>query len=498
MNVAVNLNPGHGSAGRKPTRAQLDTLSGHDDPGKFGRMFPGLPGLHVDNAALLDLANAMVDPDNVSDDNPNIPAGFTYFGQFVDHDITLDLTSLGDKMNDPQATQNFRSPALDLDSVYGRGPDASPHLYARDPSTGRATPRLLIGTCSDVTDVSGGPFRNDLPRSPEGRALIGDHRNDENLLVSQTHLAMLKFHNAIVDMREAQGESEETLFENARQLATWHYQWIVLHDYLGRLTEPGTVDRILHDGRKFYRFKKTPYMPVEFSGGAYRLGHSMVRNRYSHNRLFDPTGFDLLFLFTGLSGRIMGDLAAQNPGAFDTLPENWIIDWRRFYEVDNSGLTQMARKLDPFLASELFNLPEGHGDQILKNLAARNLIRGVQLGLPSGQMIADAMGIANPLTSAEIASGPDGQVAQNHGLHQQTPLWYYVLKEAQVRHNGERLGTVGSTIIAETLVGLVHGDHQSYLWQRGVNWRPTLPSQVSGEFTMADLIRFVGDINPIG
>ncbi len=499
MSNSINLSPFHGTAGRHPTRAFLDSLSGHDDPGNFGRMFPGLPPLHVDDAKLEELADAMMDASGQTHDNGDIPAGFTYLGQFVDHDITLDLTSLGEKMRDPTAVENFRSPSLDLDSIYGRGPDGSPHLYARDPNTFGTTAKLLIG--SNVTVGFGGvtgDFRNDLPRSPEGRALIGDHRNDENLIVAQTHLAFLKFHNKVVDHLSAQGQSDDTLFHAARQTTTWHYQWLVLHDFLGRLTMPGTVDKILHDGRKFYRFKKFPYMPVEFSGAVYRLGHSMVRQSYDYNRIFDAADFSLLFGFTGLSGSIVGDLAPQPPVGplpIERLPSNWIIDWRRFYDIDSSGLTQSSRKIDGLLAAELHQLPGGGG-----NLAARNLKRGVQLGLPSGQMIADAMHLSpgDKMTASEIATGPDGAVAQQHGMHEQTPLWYYILKEAEVKGGGQRLGPVGSIIVSEVLVGLVHGDRQSYLWQNGTSWRPTLPSQTQGDFTIADLLRFVDEINPIG
>jgi hypothetical protein len=495
MTDAINLNPHHGRAGRKPTRAYLDTLSGHDDPGKFGRMFPGLPPLQVSDEALDALAQAMLDNDAETEDNPRIPAGFTYLGQFIDHDITLDLTSLGEKVRDPTAVQNFRSPSLDLDSIYGRGPDGSPHQYARDPANGTTTPKLLIG--KNITVDFGnvvGDFENDLPRSPEGHALIGDHRNDENLLVAQTHLAFMKFHNRVVDHLSDQGTPEEELFREARQTVTWHYQWLVLHDFLGRLTMPGIVDKILHDGRKFYRFKKFPYMPVEFSGAAYRLGHSMVRQKYAHNRVFPNIGFDLLFGFSGLSGQIIGDLAPQTPTAplpVSALPSNWIIDWNRFYEIDPTRPPQLSRKLDPFLASELHTLPGNGG-----NLAFRNLKRGVDQGLPSGQSIAQVMGVQDPITSDELASGPDGAVAKQHGLHTQTPLWYYILKEAHVKGGSERLGPVGSTIVAEVLVGLVHGDHQSYLWQRGANWRPTLGQ--NDDFTMVDLLKFVNDINPIG
>jgi len=507
----VTVQPGHGTAGRHPTRQFLDTLSGHDDPGMFGRMFPTLPPLAIPDAALQELADAMKDanPDDTAGDNTNIPAGFTYLGQFVDHDITLDLTSIGEKEADPLAVENFRTPALDLDSVYGLGPDGSRHLYVRGgagDSGKNPGPKFLIGKTVPTPDGTAQlpELRNDLPRSPEGFALIGDHRNDENLAVAQTHLAMLKFHNKICD-RIGGGKPAEAVFKEARQIVTWHYQWMVLHDFVERLTEPGIVDKILHEGRRFYRFKKWPYMPVEFSAGAYRLGHSMVRETYSFNRIFTPGGVTaatlrLLFTFTGLSGGIVGDLAPNpptGPTPVKTLPSNWIIDWRRFYDFSPpatpAGVTlNHSRKLDPFVVAQLHTLPGGGG-----SLPFRNLRRGVMLGLPSGQDVARAMRIPNPLTPDEIATGPDGAVAKKHGMHKDTPLWYYILKEAQVRKSGERLGPVGSTIISEVFVGLVHGDRQSYLWQRGKDWKPDLPSKVPGTFTMADLLRFVEDISPI-
>ena len=499
----INLCPGHGTGGRHPTNESLNQrLDGHDDPGMFGRMFPDLEPLHVPDAKLQALASAMLDPDpqDTSLDNPKIPGGFTYLGQFVDHDITLDLSSLSDRKRDPLGLRNFRTPALDLDNVYGLGPDGSPHLYERDAADpGLIGPKLLIGKNINV-DFGGitGDFRNDLPRNPQGLALIGDPRNDENLLVAQTHLAFLKFHNALCDHLQASGTPAEELFGAARRLATWHYQYLVLHDFVERLCGAGTVAKILHDGRKFYRFKTTPYMPVEFSVAAYRLGHSMVRQTYSHNRVFDPTDFNFLFGFTGLSGQIVGDLAPETPTAplpVSALPSNWIIDWRRFYELDRPQNVAFnpTRRLDPLLVSELHDLPNGGG-----NLAFRNLKRGVSLGLPSGQAVAEAMGIADPLTPEEIATGPDGAAAKDNGLHEATPLWYYILKEAQVRHNGERLGPVGATIVSEVFVGLVHGDRESYLWREGKDWKPSLPSKTQGDFTMADLLRFVDDINPIG
>jgi hypothetical protein len=499
----VNVCPGHGTGGRHATPESLTRLCANGDPGMFGRMFPYLNALQVEDSKLQALAEAMLDPDpaDASRDNDTIPAGLTYLGQFVDHDVTLDLTSLSDKKRDPLGIENFRTPSLDLDSVYDLGPDGSPHLYARNPENPAVRgPKLVIGKNINVTfgGITGN-FENDLPRSPEGMALIGDARNDENLLVAQTHLAFLKFHNRVCDKLASEGMPSEQVFANARQIVTWHYQYMVLHDWVERLCGEGIVARILHDGRKYYRFRSTPYMPVEFSAAAYRLGHSMVRQRYSHNRVFADIGFNLLFGFTGLSGQIIGDLAPEDPDGpplpVSVLPSNWIIDWRRFHELERPDDVAFnpSRLLDPLLVQELHNLPNNGG-----NLAFRNLRRGVILGLPSGQAIADEMKIPNPLTADEIATGPDGDVAKQQGLHEATPLWYYILKEAQMREAGKRLGPVGATIISEVFVGLVHGDHESYLWQAGKDWKPDLPSETPGTFTMADMLRFVDDINPIG
>jgi hypothetical protein len=491
----INIRPGHGRAGRHATRTNLDAaraeaLSGNKDPGLFGRMFPSLPPLNASDAALQALADAMIDttPGDASGNNPNVPAGFTYLGQFVDHDITLDLTSIAEKEEDPLATTNFRTPRLDLDSIYGLGPDGSPQLYARNAANGNQPgPKFLIGANVELSDPAG-PFRNDLPRSPEGFAIIADHRNDENLLVAQTHLAFLKFHNKVVDILAAGANPPPNLFIEARKLVTWHYQWMVLHDFIERLTEPGIVAKILHDGRKFYRFKTTPYMPVEFSAAAYRMGHSMVRERYSHNRIFNPTGFDLLFQFTGLSGNIHGA-----PG-LAAVPSNWIIDWRRFYDLKTSAGTpgfflNLSRKIDPFLVPALHTLPGGGG-----SLPFRNLRRGVNLGLPSGQDVANAMSLP-ALTQAEIGTGPDGAVAQQHGFDKATPLWYYILKEAQMKNAGTRFGPVGARIVAEVFVGLVAGDSTSYL--STPSWTPSLPAETPGTFRMVDLLRLVGDVSPV-
>jgi hypothetical protein len=513
----------HGETPRPMTLEAVDAhLAGHDDPGKFGRMFAHLPALECSDEALLDLAAAMKDPDNGdAGDSKSIPAGFTYLGQFVDHDITLDLTPFKEQQADPLTIKNFRTPALDLDSLYGAGPAVAPYLYDRD-AKGRQTGKLLIGK-TELSDGLGEakipPGDHDLPRSRYGRAIIGDERNDENLLVAQTHLAFLKFHNAVVDRLKAANKNRDAgeLFDEARRLATWHYQWIVLFDFVERLTQKGIVRKIKEKGRKFYRFKTTPYIPVEFSAAAYRLGHSMVRDSYNHNAVFSgapgsiaPGTLGLLFRFTGKSGAILGDRAAEadpadfpgGPPPTERLPSNWVIDWRRFFDFGTApepgfGLN-MARKLDPHIVGTLHTLPGEAGRQA--SLPFRNLRRGVMLGLPSGQDVAAAISRQvkiDRLSEADIASGAAGDAAKAHGLEKKTPLWFYILKEAEIMNGGECLGPVGSILIAETFLGLVHGDQQSFMWKRK-DWKPELPGANKGEFTMVDMLTLVGELNPVG
>ena len=506
---------GHGVRGMK--RETLHSFDGIGDPGKFGLMFPNLLPLFVDDNALFNLAQAMQDTLDASGnpkptgDNSDIPAGYTYLGQFIDHDITLDTTPLDQQHADPKATTNFRTPALDLDSVYGDGPGIHPYLYQRDPQTLQTGEKLLIGKATKSAAPGGGTvpdLPNDLPRNQVGHALIFDERNDENLLVAQFHLLMLKFHNAVVDWLVANGSplKGSALFQEARRVVTWHYQWIVLFDFVERLTEPGLINKIKQEGRQFYRFKDRPYMPAEFAAAAYRLGHSMVRETYSHNRIFGPQPgtFDngtlqFLFDFTGKSGNIVGELASGGAG-IPTLPSNWVIDWRRFFDLGTAAqpgfVFNHSRAIDPLITPQLHTLPgfpPGVRDAVLP---FRNLRRGVQIGLPSGQSVCRAMRL-KPMTKAEIAACPAGKAAANNGLDEETPLWYYVLCEAHHHGKGKRLGPMDSTIIAETFLGMVHGDHQSFLWQRS-NWKPELPSQISGHFTVADVIRFVNDANPVG
>ncbi len=361
------------------------------------------------------------------------------------------------------------------------------------------------GLCSSPKQLPRRPI--DDPEAPR-QALIGDGRNDENLAVAQTHLAFIKFHNKVAD---AVPIGPDQLRES-QKIVRQHYQSIVLHDFLPRLVRQDVLDDVLANGRRFLSpgglpDEGRPFMPVEFSVAAYRLGHSMVRNSYEWNSVFNSGGpgpiasMALVFEFSEVS---------EHQGLFTepTVPSDWIIRWNSFHDftdipgVDNHAQFNTVRKIDTRLALKLDNLPEfekkegeDEVERSLRSLAVRNLLRGMLVGLPSGQDVADAMG-ATKLTPDQVKTGDHEAILTAHGLHEETPLWYYILKEAEVFENGDRLGEVGSRILCETFHALLEGSADSILKETG--WTPSLPSVNSDHFTMADLLLFVGDINPIG
>jgi hypothetical protein len=440
--------------------------------GRFGRMFR-LPPFVPSDERIAEIAALMLEEVSGSTpelDNPTIPAGYTYLGQFIDHDITFDTASSLERQNDPDALTNFRSPRFDLDCVYGRGPVDDPFLY--DKASGGQ--KLLIGHHDD---------EDDLPRNTQDTALLGDPRNDENIFVSQLQLTMLKFHNKVLDLvagDQTLKRGSETDFEAAQRIVRWHYQWLVVHDFLRRVVGQEMLGSVLDESgpypvvdRRFYQWKVDPFMPVEFSVAAYRFGHSMIRGRYKLNTLVGP-------LPTFLPGSV-NDNPLGHFGGFRILPRFWTIEWARFFEVAGAGSDgrQQTRLIDIDLADPLKDLPVEIGGS-RTSLVDRNLTRGARLLLPSGQDVAWYMG-TDVLSDADLAL-PGGGPA---------PLWYYVLKEAHVQAQGHHLGQVGGRIVAEVFLGLLEKDQSSYL-RNQPGWRPFLPSATEGDFTMPDLIAFTG------
>ncbi|HMJ36713.1 MAG TPA: heme peroxidase family protein [Baekduia sp.] len=431
-------------------------------------MFPDLPRRDPGAEPIGTLASTLVRSAGSSGNNRTIPAGYTYLGQFLDHDITFDPTSKLQRDNDPSALVNFRTPRFDLDSVYGSGPADQPFLYDWDAAPAPGV-KLLVD--ADPPDAAAAGL--DLPRNHQHRALIGDARNDENLIIAQLHLLFLRFHNRVVDVVDAARPSlaAAELLEEAQRIVRWHYQWIVMHDFLPRI-----VGHPLPDEHGAFAWRDEPFMPVEFSGAAFRFGHSMVRESYKLN---DGPAVPV-FRPRRRSGRHLGGARR--------LPRELEIDWERFFRLAGARPPTSSMQIDLSLSEALSELPDGTA------LARRNLERGRALGLPAGRDVANAMG-EEPLTDDELLDplprrlDPTTREAMLHA----TPLWYYVLLEAQLRGGeGEHLGPVGGRIVAEVMVGLLEGDPQSYRRQ-WPEWTPELPGATAEDFTMGDLVHFTLD-----
>jgi hypothetical protein len=413
-------------------------------------------------------AEAYFEPENSENnsfDNSFIPAAYTYFGQFIAHDITFDPISSLQRQNDPDRLYNFRTPRFDLDSIYGRGPIDQPYFYEKN-NFGR----LLIGKPHRKDNE---PQEEDLPRNSEKVALIGDMRNDEHIIISQLQLAFLKFHNKMIERaKQFFGKDKEAVFVEAQRLTRWHYQWVVIHDFVKRLCGPALVDDLLTGSKipgepklSFYAFKQQPFMPVEFSAAAYRFGHSMIRPRY-----------DLNYIVRNRA--IFPQDANADPlshlAGFRELPAFWTVQWNRFVVHARSD-PQKSRLIDTNLAASSRTLPPSVTGMLQDpreaSLAFRDIQRGWRLGLPSGQAVARHMGL-------EPVPGKD------------LPLWIYILKEAEMCTKGQKLGPVGSRIVAEVFVGLLAGDPQSF-YRVYPHWTPELDSE-GDTFKLCDILRHAG------
>ena len=500
------------------------TTAGSAD--RFSRLFPNLAPF-VDNnirvqtalremgakGGLLDAnddlsagpINLIIDPalSRNNPDNPTTTAGMTFLGQFLDHDMTFDATSRLGVATRPERSVNSRTPSFDLDSVYGRGPIADTHLYEAD--------RVKF----KVEKTTEGGFE-DLPRTATGAAIIPDPRNDEHVIIGGMQAAFLLFHNRVVDMLRDSGEDLRLSFEDtelaedaltaadaeafddfreaarlrivfaaARRLVTWHYQWIIVHEFLPTIVGSALVNEVLSGGRRYYQPELgAASIPVEFQM-AYRFGHSVVRPSYRANLagnggqpffafIFDPAG--------------QGQLDPVDLRGGCRAPRRF-VGWQTFFNFGGSQAANVRpnKMIDTKISTPLFDLPLGaiaSGDPPT-SLPQRNLLRHLTWSLPSGQDIARAMDIP-PLGPSQLRE----LAAFGVGFERSTPLWYYILKESELA-GGTHLAGVGARIVAEVFLGLLAADPNAYP-ARNPRWRPTLPGRTPGSFSMVDLLSFAG------
>jgi hypothetical protein len=422
-----------------PARANVAANVGIDaplGPTSYGRMFPELASFQADEQFLHALGRAggicdRGDTDDTPDSLGDAPAGWPIFGQFVAHDITADRSILRSHANTAEL-RNARSPQINLECLYGDGPTGHPFLYQRDDPA-----KFLLG--------SGGA---DVQRNADGIAIIGDPRNDSHMLISQLHLAMLRAHNAFVDEARRNATPADGVFEAAARQLRWHHQWVILNEFLPALVGQTLADQMLNEGPRWFHPGRTAFIPLEFADAAYRYGHSQIRHRYRLNQQTDPVP-----LFPDLLG-------------FRPVPRERAIDWTLFFDAPGARTAQRCKKIDGKLVRALIELPVAVTGECeiedYHSLAVRDLQRGQGIGLPSGESVARHMGIA-PLTPEQIGIAATGWRGE-------TPLWYYILREADACTEGHRLGPVGGHIVAEVLVGLIDADATSFR-HNNENWK---------------------------
>lgn len=460
--------------------------------GRFGRLFGKLPpwvppgateAEQLENIKAFAADKMFLPVGQEPPPHPDLPAGYTYFGQFIDHDITFDPTSSLTRQNDPDGLNNFRTPRLDLDNIYGRGPDDQPYLYQQTRTDG-GVGFLLTGTGANGVEPDLARIQQKSPTGNPGKdksiALIGDPRNDENIIVSQLQLAMIQLHNEVLrrlrqsdEEKKAEADSAGKIFtidppaqfHEAQRIVRWFYQYLVWNDFVKRLVpakvweaalSPSDTGAGLKLGLKdVYNWKVNPYIPVEFSVAAYRFGHSLIRTGYQLNIIRQlaansqqPVGPQHELPIFDFSGEGKEDLRGGRP-----LPNLFSLQWDWFFSMGSpGGFPQKANKIDMLLSRAVFAIPGAEGTNPLAEL---NIRRGWRFGLPSGTDVARAMGF-EPIPVEE---------------KMQDALWVYILREAQIQEGGRRLGMVGGTIVAAVFAGLLKGDPLSYV-QQFPNWTP--------------------------
>lgn len=513
---------------RMDTLKALATLTGQKPRLRFGRMFsrPYLPEFRPEPDSLLALGMEMTTDESEADIS-SLPAGYTYLGQFIDHDITFDNTRGIPVILTPiEQIEQLRTPSLDLDSLYGAGSPLESDVADEARIYQDDGIHLRVGRTMADFVLTFSVYANDLPRAriteeKPYRPAIADPRNDENLVVAQTHLAFIKFHNEVVEHLK-QDYSGVELLRAARETVVKHYQWIVLTDFLGRFVEHDVLRRVIDEGCKHFlpEAGNQPFMPFEFSGAAYRLGHSLIRESYEWNRFLQSPEFGGKLRRATLEDLHIFSTLHSTLGSNHCLPSTWIIDWTRFFDfgaiegMETNPRLNFTKKINTLIARSL-QVPRAAlepgitmaGPAVPRGMlpiAVLDLFRGSVLGVPAAQSVVERLrdGAASgqeikSLTPDQIAGGSQKTLKDN-GLHKTTPLWYYILREAEEFHQGERLGPVGSHIVAETFVGLIKASRISIFKEQDRQWPLDLRVGEGRRFGMPDMLHFVNDLNPLG
>jgi len=412
---------------------------------------------------------------------PSPLAGYTYFGQFIDHNLTEDDTAIRDAgEREPWETVNYRGPWLNLSGIYHPPHDRGrwKSLYQNDGL------RFRLGEPRRSTN--GEQF--DLPLDDEGVPVLTDDRNNENVIIRQVHVMFLKLHNIAIEEIRADYPSmpDRELFANAQDRVCWQYQYLVRHDFLGKVCRPSVFDELVtREGTPTIDWRKGFSIPVEMAQAAFRFGHSMVRPFYTLSVTSGPLPLDKL-LCSGRLGPLRPDEQVHWP--------SFLVNGEFAMRID----TGIATPLFGLESKDIHSYVDTPSPHMPHALPVRTLVRGAKSRLPSGQDVAAKFGLtpiqAGPHTCNGVSYDP-GKSLRDLGLSEAIPLWYYILLEAETDpvFHGAYLGELGSRLVIETINGALREDPTSYLSRFGPAWHPS-PWRRSGGVvtTLAELAQLVG------
>ncbi|MEP0175240.1 MAG: peroxidase family protein [Paraglaciecola sp.] len=362
-----------------------------------------------------------------------LDAGYTYFGQFIAHEIV--------PCSNPEPSEHnyTTSPELDLKSLYGE-----PSQYS-----------MLFDDEGKFRVSDNRPY--DVIRDENGRALIPDQRNDENAIILQFHVLWQKIHNKIIDLITPSIDEKCKLnsvatHNEARKITTALFQYLTIYDYAERILHPkvfkcyfGTISKAPTIQTKEYILKdntKLNAIPVEFSHAVFRFGHSMVRGNYKLN--IDSDEIKIRKLFRGNKSN-------------NIEPEYEIKNWSVFFDEKNA---QPAEDIDLFITQDMAEIP------VVKHIVQLNLKAGEKLAIPSGYWIKDWIlqnyqelaGECNLTKCDTLTTGnyksliPYYKLLNKHYKCHYLPLWLYTIEEARLEKPiSRKLGVTTSIVIAEVL-----------------------------------------------
>jgi hypothetical protein len=459
-------------------------------------------------------------------ENPNIPSGYTYLAQFVSHDVVQSSVPLSLATDMRPSPFNVRRAGVRLDTLYGAGPLGCPFAYALDDGADRSRTKLRLGRIQrdDRTSDARCPFR-DIPRAAAenqtgidrgvpGRLaltdpLIVDPRNDDHAILSQMTTLFALLHNGLVDVvTRAEGPprnsvSQEAAYRRflcARGATTLIYRNVVRRDLMRRLLHPEiyraytretptfideTSPEILGARLDEAQRREEWRMPLEFSHGAFRFGHSLVRNQYRINDIATNE------LSENLEKTSLSDPINM------PLNESWIVQWSQFFEIDGS-LPNLARRIGPKFSDALGSarIFPALDDTNRVGLAYRDLVSSALAGLWSvdhlieklralrpdlvglSRLLADRDGRVERLRAWLVEQPAYGRLAADdiETLSNDPPLPFFCLFEAAFDPavRGLSLGVLGSIIAAEVILGALSRDK--------------MPAELGAE-TLADAMR---------